>query len=215
VNISVVCSDLAHPIIPHLKHWCALQSAEHQTELVSDLSDLSGGDLLLLISCSQIVPAALRNRYGAALVIHASDLPAGRGWSPLVWQIVEGRNDIVVSLLEAADPVDTGAVWSKRSLHFNGTELFDEINAALFGAELELMNFAVSNLGQVQPVSQSETGTSWYPRRRPEDSRIDPNRSLAEQFDLLRIADPMRYPAFFDYRGERYEIAIRKQNKDE
>ena len=134
MRISVVCSDRRHPVFPCLEQWCAVKGREHSVELLSDVSALSGGDILLLISCGEIVPEETRKKYRAALVIHASDLPVGRGWSPLVWQILQGKHDIAVSLLEAADPVDSGAVLTKRWLHFNGTELFDEINAALFGA---------------------------------------------------------------------------------
>jgi methionyl-tRNA formyltransferase len=213
VKISVVCSDAAHPIFPHLQHWCAERGAIHSVELVTRISELPGGDLLFLISCSEIVPAALRNCYQAALVIHASDLPAGRGWSPLVWQILEGRSDIAVALLEAVDPVDSGAVWQKRWLHFDGTELHDELNRALFAVELELMDYALENFGKVQPMQQNEVGASWYPRRSPEDSKLDPERSLAEQFDLLRVVDPERYPAYFEYRGASYDVVIKKRGK--
>ena len=36
------------------------------------------------------------------------------------------------------------------------------------------------------------------------------SRSIAEQFDLLRVADPQRFPAFFDLRGHRYLVRIEK-----
>lgn len=215
MRISVVCSDPGHPVYPLLEQWCAVHRASHDVELLTRVAELGGGDILFLISCSQIVSAEVRERYAHCLVIHASDLPGGRGWSPLVWQIVEGKDRIAVTLLEAADSVDSGPVWAKRWLNFDGTELVDEINAALFAVELELMDYAVANVGQVQPQLQDATAASWYPRRRPEDSRIDPQRSLAEQFDLLRVADPQRYPAFFDFRGQRYEISIRKRNRDD
>ena len=54
---------------------------------------------------------------------------------------------------------------------------------------------------------------SFYPRRRPVDSRLDAESSLAEQFDRLRVVDNERYPAFFDWRGQRYTLSIRRQSK--
>jgi len=51
---------------------------------------------------------------------------------------------------------------------------------------------------------------SFYPRRRPDDSRLDPSRTLAEQFRLLRVVDNDRYPAFFEWRGSMYTLRIRK-----
>jgi methionyl-tRNA formyltransferase len=213
MNISVVCSDNSHPVYLPLKNWCERQAGSHVVELVTRVSELSGGDLLFLISCSEIVPKRVRDRYRTSLVIHASDLPSGRGWSPLIWQILEGRSKIAVTLLEAGDAVDSGSVWQKSWLEFAGTELYDELNEALFTAELDLMDFAVANIDQVQPTPQQADGKTWYPRRRPEDSKLDPRRSLAEHFDLLRVSDPRRYPAYFEYRGEVYEIFIKRRAK--
>jgi len=170
--------------------------------------------MLFLISCHEIITAAVRSRYCATLVIHASDLPKGRGWSPWVWQILEGHNEIVVTLLEAEDTVDSGAIWHQMSVHFEGHELYDEIHAKLFDAELALMDYAVEHFGSIQPTPQTGSPT-YYRRRTPEDSRLDVHRSIAEQFDLLRVADPERYPAFFDYRGHRYQVLLKKADRHE
>jgi methionyl-tRNA formyltransferase len=210
LEIAVVCTDSAHPVFAHLACWCERKRGEHKVTLTTSLDALAGGDLLFLISCSQIVRPELRGRYRHALVVHASDLPKGRGWSPLVWQVLEGRSEIAVTLLEADDPVDSGKIWSKRWLRFEGHELFDEINQALFQAELELMDLAIAHCDVIQAQAQDSEQASWYPRRRPEDSRLDPQQPLASQFDLLRVTDPERYPAYFELRGHRYEITIRK-----
>lgn len=216
MHISVVCTERRHPVFVELERWCARQAEAHEIVLTDRLDTLPGGDFLFLISCSQIVKPALRARYRHSLVVHASDLPEGRGWSPLIWQVIQGRQDIAVTLLEAHDQVDSGAVWAKRWLHFEGHELCDEINAALFAAELDLMDYALEHGEEVAPQAQSDESASWFRRRTPEDSRIDPQRPLAEQFDLLRVADPERYPAFFELHGQRYEISIRKtRNRDE
>lgn len=214
MRISVLCSDLAHPIYPRLLQWCSARRPAHDVELVQGKGQLSGGDLLLLISCHEVIDATTRGRYRASLLIHASDLPQGRGWSPLIWQILEGRNDIAVTLLEAADKVDSGAIWHQVRLQFAGHELEDEISAALFDAELALMDFAIAHWQTVQPRPQVGDA-SYYRKRTPEDSRLDVQRSLAEQFNLLRVADAARYPAFFDYLGYRYEIILRKVESHE
>ena len=212
MKIAVACSDRHHPVFPHLEDWCRRQGADNEVELAEDADKLSGGDLLFLISYGRIVTQAVRARFGHVLVIHASELPQGRGWSPLVWQVLEGRHDIAVPVLEANDPVDSGAIWAQRWIKLEGHELFDEINEALFDSELGLMDFAVAEAPRITPQVQNESGATWYRRRKPEDSRLDPEKSLASQFDLLRVADPLRYPSFFELRGHRYEITIRKKD---
>jgi methionyl-tRNA formyltransferase len=210
MKVSILCSSTAHPVYPRLEQWVRSAAANHSVELVREKKHLTGGELLFLISCHEIISAGDRQKYGVTLVIHASDLPEGRGWSPHIWQILEGKNRIVVSLIEAQEPVDSGAIWAQRDLVLEGHELSDEINERLFAIEIELMEHALEIAGSGTPVRQDDRPPSHYRRRTPEDSRLDPSRSIAEQFDLLRVADPQRFPAFFDLRGHRYLVRIEK-----
>lgn len=210
MNISIVCSDKEHPIYPWLVSWIDA-NAVHNIQLTSKKNALSGGDLLFLISCHEIIDVKIRSLFHKTLVIHASKLPIGRGWSPLPWQILEGANGITVTLLEAEDGVDSGAIWSQIPFQLEGHELFDEINALLFKTEIELMDFAVQHFNTIKPTEQSSDTVTYYKKRTTEDSAIDINKSINDQFNLLRICDPNRYPAFFDYLGHRYEISIKKR----
>jgi hypothetical protein len=64
------------------------------------------------------------------------------------------------------------------------------------------------------PPGQSQQGEPTdYPRRRPPDSELDPMRSIAEQFDLLRVVDNERYPAFFTHHGHRYVLRVDKSDR--
>ena len=210
MNISILCSSPEHPIFALLQDWVSKQGAASKVELVQHKAKLSGGDILFLISCNEIIGKIERDLYDSTLVVHASELPQGRGWSPHIWQILEGKNKIIVSLLEAEDKVDTGAIWKQKEITFEGHELFDEINKKLFTVEIELMEFAISNYPNVIHVEQKNKCASYYTKRTPEDSRIDPDKSIREQFELLRVSDPDRYPAFFEARGYKYKVIIEK-----
>ena len=94
-------------------------------------------------------------------------------------------------------------------MRIESTALYDEINARLFAVEIELMSWALEHCDRAQPRPQAGE-PSYYRRRVPADSRIDPERPLVESFDLLRVADPERYPAFFEHRGQKYRIRIEK-----
>jgi methionyl-tRNA formyltransferase len=214
LRISILCSDPQHPISDFLADWIARHKLEHQIDLVHAKAQLSGGDILFLISCHEMIQADVRGLYNATLVIHASDLPLGRGWSPHIWQVLEKKTTIKVTLLEAADVVDSGDIWSQTDFELEGHETFDEINSKLFAAEIRLMDFAVVNFGKISPRRQDGRTPTMYRKRTPTDSRIDPAVSLADQFDLLRVADPSRFPAFFDFRGHRYFIQITKDTSN-
>ena len=67
----------------------------------------------------------------------------------------------------------------------------------------------VKNYETINPHKQ--TGDeSVYPRRTPKDSELDINKTIKEQFNLLRIVDNEKYPAFFEIGGKRYEIKIKE-----
>ena len=184
--------------------WCRM----HGHGLYSSAALLQGGGLLLLISCTEYVAREIRDRFERVLVIHESKLPYGRGWSPLAWQILEGANEVVISLIEAIDEIDAGSIYRQETVRFEGHELAGEIGAIRDEARLRLAGWAVENYRACVPALQTGE-VSIYRRRTPEDSRIDPEQSLSGQFNLLRICTP-RFPAFFDLRGHRYEITLRK-----
>lgn len=209
--ISILCSDTNHPVVKSLQNWVSEMTFKGNiVSLLFDKSELKGGDILFLVSCSQIISDAERNKYRAALVLHASDLPEGRGWSPYIWSILGGANQITVSLLEASEPVDSGAIWLKKTFGLEGHELLPEINARLFAAEISLMTQAVEQLESIKPIRQIGDPGPYMVKRTPADSRLDPHKTFAEQFNLLRVVDSQRYPAFFDYKGKRYLIKIEK-----
>ncbi len=213
MKIDVICSDRNHPIRPRLESWAETKVVEHCVRIVERAKECTGGDLLFMISCNELIRSNVREKYDWALVIHASDLPLGRGWSPMVWQVLEGASKVVLTLFEAVDDVDAGEVLKKSSFSLSGDELYDELNEKLFDMELELMDYAVQNFNKLSSVPQPAGEPSFYRKRTPEDSQIDPKKTFVDQFNLLRVADPVRYPCFFDWKGCRYKICLEKMNE--
>jgi methionyl-tRNA formyltransferase len=211
MKISVLCTDRSHPIFYEIEKWAKKGlDLGHAVDIVHDKSLLIGGDFLFLLSCSQRIDKEIRGKYRFNLLLHASDLPEGRGWSPHIWAIVKGKNKITVSLLEVNDPIDSGDIWLKTELMLMGHELLPEINQKLFAVEFSLMNQAILGYENICPLPQEIFMQDTLPKRTSEDSKLDPEKSIAEQFNLLRVVDNSRYPAFFDLNGFRYVIKIQK-----
>jgi methionyl-tRNA formyltransferase len=143
------------------------------------------------------------------LVVHESDLPSGKGWSPLTWQILEGKNRIPVTLFEATERVDSGDIYLQEWLEFEGHELIDELRQAQAAATLRLCREFVNRYPEVLQAAKPQVGKeSFYPRRKPKDSQLDVNCSLAQQFNLLRVVDNEKYPSFFSHGGKTYIILV-------
>jgi methionyl-tRNA formyltransferase len=208
MKVTVLCSDPCHPVLPFLRRYIELHSALADFELIHERKAVQGGDLLLLIACHELIRSIECSRFRAVAVVHSSDLPEGRGWSPQVWDVLAGKDHLTVTLLDAAEKVDSGAIWKKRAVPVPKNAVFHEINEILFSAWVELIDFAIRNIDMVIKVPQGSPKGPALRRRVAEDSRIDPYRTVADQFDLLRVVDPVRYPAFMDFRGRRFKITI-------
>jgi hypothetical protein len=181
----------------------------HSVSWSHDASTLPGGDLCFYLSYGRVVDAKTRSRYSNNLVVHASDLPKGRGWSPASWLILEGTERLPVTLLEAVDAVDAGPIYLQKWIPLHGAELIDDWRGLIADATIELARSFVSRHPKILHEAREQAGeTSSYPRRRARDSELDSAKTLAEQFNHLRIVDNEDYPAFFRYRGEEFVLKI-------
>jgi methionyl-tRNA formyltransferase len=207
MDFDVFCSDALHPTFSAVTDWAQKTSSNVEILVTTEKSKLTGGEFLILISVSEVFPPALIARYEHALVVHGSDLPNGRGWSPIVWQLISGQQDFTLSLIEATDPVDSGRIWNKINFQILPNALFSEIQNAIAENTIKLISDLIDNHNSVSPQEQLGEIT-YYKRRTPADSELDPSKSIEENFDLIRVSDPVRYPAFFELRGKRFRVQI-------
>lgn len=210
MKITIITTSFNHPVNSYLDKWMEHNKHDHEIELVFEPKEATGGDFLFLIACNDIVPPEIYDKYRFPLSIHTSNVPEGKGWSPHVWQIIEGKNTLVVSLLELEENLNSGPIWKQETINLEGHELYNEINEAIFETAIQLMGFALHKYQDITPVKQADIKSTYYNKRTPQDSEIDINSTLAENFNLLRIADPNRYPAFFEYQNHLYKITIKK-----
>lgn len=208
-TVSVVVDNPSW-VIPYAQRLVSeLRAQGDDARFVRDHGDVAKGGVAFYLSCVRIAPPAVTQRNRRNLVVHASDLPKGRGFSPLTWQILEGQKRIPICLLDAADSVDAGPVVYRDWIEYAGHELSDELRDPIGQKSIELCRRFLAAPSPPEGIAQ--TGEpSVYPRRGPADSRLDPSRSIADQFELLRVVDNERYPAWFEYRGHRYKLAIEK-----
>jgi hypothetical protein len=189
-----------------------LRGRGHEVDVVTKAQEIRRADLVFFLSFWSLANREVLDRATHSLVVHASDLPKGRGWSPLTWQILAGENRIPVRLFEAEPAVDAGDIHGSMDIVFEGHELLDELRLRLLEATFELCSAFVKHYPACIPLRKNQSGDeSFYPRRTSEDSRLNPDSTLAAQFNLLRTVDNASYPAFFDYAGHTYELHIHKR----
>lgn len=189
-----------------------LKQKGHSVKYVYSKDDIGNGDICFILSCTRIINTEYLKRNKHNIVVHASDLPKGKGFSPMQWQIIEGKDDIILTLFEVVEEVDAGPYYLKSQLIFNGTELYDELRRKLAIKIIEMCSIYVDNYYLVTPNDQTGTET-FYRKRTLEDDQVDPSKSIEEQFNHFRIADNENFPLWFEYKGEKYVIKIYKDGK--
>ena len=171
-------------------------------------------DLNIIFSYFKIIPLNYLKLSKHNVVVHGSHLPKGRGMSPITWQILEKKNRIVFSLIEANQFLDKGRVYYKNKVFFPEYYLFNEIKNKQFFSSLKLIEKFIKyyKKNKKAPPSYSQKGiASYYRRRLLADSKLDINSNIKSQFNLLRIVDNEKYPAFFKIKNKKYIIKILKK----
>ena len=182
----------------------------YEVILINEQDDVKKGNILFLLSCEKIFNKLDLNDYN--LVVHESNLPEGKGWTPLTWQVLEGKNRIPITLFEAVEKVDSGRIYLQSFIELTGKELQTEIKNLQGKMTIDLILKFLENVDHIKGQDQ-EGDSSYYRKRSPKDSELDINRSIKNQFNLLRVCDNERYPAFFKIHNEKFIIKIFKENE--
>ena len=119
---------------------------------------------------------------------------------------MKGKNNIPLTLFEANDKIDDGDIYLKDVLELKGSELIQEIRKKL-SVKLEELIFKFLNDKNLKLIKQDGSETK-YPRRNSNDSCLDFQKSISEQFNLLRAWDNEKYPAFFIHNKKKYILKI-------
>lgn len=153
----------------------------------SNLKDLMP-DKIFIPHWSHIIPAEIYENY-ECIVFHMTDLPYGRGGSPLQNLIERGHDKTKISALKVEKGLDTGDIYLKKELTLLGTaeEIFIRANRVIEEMIIEIIK------EDLKPVPQ-EGEIVEFRRRKPEQSDISCISSLEKIFDHIRMLDAEGYP---------------------
>ncbi|WP_294145528.1 formyltransferase family protein [uncultured Selenomonas sp.] len=140
---------------------------------------------------SYIIPADVYENF-RCVIFHMTDLPYGRGGSPLQNLIVRGVYETQVTALRCVQEIDAGPVYMKRPLSLWGTAEEIYLRAAEVIKEM-MISIVRDNL---TPVPQ-EGEPVMFQRRHPKEGDLSACHSIAEVFDYIRMLDADGYPPAF------------------
>jgi len=132
-----------------------------------------------------------------------TDVPFGRGGSPLQNLIVRGHRKTTLTALRMAEEFDAGPVYIKEPLSLEGGA--EEIYLRAGRASAKMIQRIVRE--EMTPVSQEGKAVN-FKRRTPAESEVRNPASLEVLYDFIRMLDAEGYPrAFLDYSGMRFEFS--------
>ena len=171
---------------------------------------MPNADISAFISCTKLVSSDGLKKSNSNIVCHPSNLPEGKGFAPIAWDVLKGKNKLTFTLFEANSEADEGLIYDKNTIDLSGTELSEDLRKIQAETTYDMILKYISRYPNNKSFPQEGRG-SWYRKRTPKDSELDINKSIKEQINLLRIVDNNIYPAFFFYKNQKFVITIKKE----
>ncbi|MDD5292059.1 MAG: formyltransferase family protein [Candidatus Omnitrophica bacterium] len=198
--------------MPYAKRFVnLLKKRKYNAYLFSRHEDINEEfEVVFILSYFRIIKSKYLKRHKYNLVVHESSLPKGKGWSPLFWQILEGKNKIPIVLFQAGKKMDDGDIYIKDYIRLKGYELNAEVRKSQATKTIGLCLKFLKMQDKLKPRKQYGR-MSFYRKRIPADSELDINKTIEEQFNLLRIVDNKYFPAFFYRKGNKYILRVYKE----
>ena len=152
---------------------------------------------------SELVPSEITSMYDC-VCFHMTDVPFGRGGSPLQNLIKRGVKVTKLTALKMEKELDAGPVYKKDELNLDGSA--EQIFMRMAKLAMKQIQYIIEN--KPTPIAQSIGKQEYFKRRRHEDSELKEEQSIEELFDHIRMLDAPGYPkAFLNKNGFNFEFS--------
>ncbi|QEA40062.1 methionyl-tRNA formyltransferase [Pistricoccus aurantiacus] len=171
------------------------------SDQLADLVDQAAPHYIFFLHWNWLVPRDIWERF-ECVCFHMTDVPYGRGGSPLQNLIKAGHRETKLSALRMVDEMDAGPVYTKRPLSLAGRA--EDIYQRAGKLSVDIIRWMIAT--QPAPVAQQGDVVT-FKRRTPAQSELPREAGLDELYDHIRMLDAPTYPhAFIERDGYRYEF---------
>ena len=146
---------------------------------------------IFFIHWHYIIPKNIYSKF-ECVAFHMTDLPYGRGGSPLQNLIVRGHTLTKLSAFKVNNKIDAGPIYLKRSLKLSGSAY--NIYKRLTLLAYQMINKIIKQ--NISPMEQKGKVTK-FKRRNPKQSEIKNNNNIYKLYDFIRMLDAPGYPKAF------------------
>jgi methionyl-tRNA formyltransferase len=171
------------------------QLITERTELTVSKVKAFNPDFIFFPHWSWKVPKVIFQQY-TCVCFHMTDLPFGRGGSPLQNLIMRGFTQTKVSALKMCEDIDAGPIYTKEPLSLDGSA------EDIFKRAATIVSKLIKTICTECPTPKVQQGDfTLFHRRTPEQSEIPDNISAQQLYDFIRMLDAPNYPKAFTLNG--------------
>ena len=153
-------------------------------------------EFIFFLHWSWKVPVEITQNY-KCIAFHMTDVPYGRGGSPLQNLIIRGHKETKLTALKMVEEFDAGPVYLKEDLGLSGSAEEVYVRASYLSARM------IRRIIDEHPVPVPQEGEpTLFKRRSPDESRMESLKSLCEIHDFIRMLDAEGYPRAFARHGQ-------------
>jgi len=187
--------------------WHFVQEREQLTvEAVRQIDPL----YLFFLHWSWLVPNEIVGAW-ECICFHMTDLPYGRGGTPLQNLILRGHSRTRLTAFRMTGELDAGPVYFKEALSLEGSA------QEIYHRASELAADMIHRILLEKPTPSPQEGdVLQFRRRTPDESAIPPLSSVGDLYDYVRMLDAEGYPrAYIELEGFRYEFSNARLSGEE
>lgn len=190
-----------------------LQNPQYNIEIITTKSNFTlenisafNPDIIFFPHWSWLIPKEIYESY-ECIVFHMTDLPYGRGGSPLQNLISRDIKHTKISAIRVDGGIDTGNIYLKEPLDLYGSaeEIFVRASRVIFD---KMIPYIVNN--RPTPLPQ-EGKIETFQRLSQKDNELKPEFELNKIYNYIRMVDGEGYPNAFIKLGD-YKIKFSRAN---
>lgn len=187
-------------------HWEWVATPDELDEAVRRLAPR----YIFFLHWSWHVPVELWSRY-ECVCFHMTDVPYGRGGSPLQNLILAGHTQTQLSALRMVEEMDAGPLYTKCPMPLAGRA--EDIYVRAGQLSIDIIRWMV----ETEPMPVSQQGEPvLFKRRKPAQSALPTEGNLLALYDHIRMLDAPTYPlAFIEHGNYRIEFSHAEIQGDE
>lgn len=159
----------------------------NKTELAHKLKNVNP-EVIFFVHWRQILDKKFTEKY-LSICFHMTDLPYGRGGSPLQNLILKKKKSTKITAFKMNEKIDSGDYLLKKKMLLKGSayEIYKRTSLVSFEMIKEILSKKIKYKKQKGKIT-------YFKRRKPFQSYINKINSLNDLYDFIRMLDAPSYP---------------------